>query len=69
MLRTSQSLYLKILPDPTLILYFLKYESTGKDIQEWINILKVENLNSKLVFISYAGTYLEREKTIIKISK
>ena len=54
MVRPALNLYLKILAEPTLILYFLKQDATHKEICEWIKLLKEDYLDERIVFVSEA---------------
>lgn len=69
MLRQALQLYFNILPHPTLILYFLKSDSTEGEIQQWVNILKLTHLRSRMVFVSDVLTYRDREKMIVRVGK
>lgn len=69
LVRNAMELYLKLLPQPVSIVYFIKSEGTEKDVGEWMMNLKKWGMISKVIFISDVSTYMEREKILIRIGK
>lgn len=69
LVRNAMELYLKLLPQPANIVYFIKSEGTEKDIGDWMQNLKKWGVASKVIFISDVSTYMEREKILNRIGK
>jgi ABC-type antimicrobial peptide transport system permease subunit len=69
LLRSAMELYLKLLPQPISIVYFIRSDGIEKDLVDWIQIFRKCDVSSKIVFVSDVTTYMEREKILNRIAK
>ena len=67
--RSALPLYLGILEPPTLILYFLSSEVRSRDIADWILLITERQPQARLLFVSDANTYAEREKLLNRVGR
>jgi hypothetical protein len=68
-IRSATALYLRLLPPPVSVLYFLKDGASDRDICEWIRILDDCQVGARVVFLSDVTTYLEREKILTRLAR